>query len=125
MRGRFVLISILLLVGATIFFSSEISPVGASGLSQQPTVALPTVTSTPGGPVVTVISGEEQLVSVRSGPGVFYDKIGVLLAGQQLPAKGRSEGGDWILVEYPGVPGSEGWVYAPFVNLTPAVHFHS
>jgi hypothetical protein len=119
MRGRFVLMSIVLLAGSVIFLSWQIFPVNASGISQQPTVALPTVTSTPGGPVVTVISGEEQLVSVRSGPGVFYDKIGVLLAGQQLPAKGRSEGGDWILVEYPGVPGSEGWVYAPFVSLTP------
>lgn len=80
---------------------------------------MPTVTSTVGGPVVTVRSDQEQFINVRSGPGIFYDKIGVLLAGQQLPAKGRSTGGDWILVEYPGVPGSEAWVYAPFVNLTP------
>lgn len=87
--------------------------------NQQATPPLPTVTGTIGGPVVTVRSDQEQFINVRSGPGIFYDKVGVLLAGQQLPARGRSTGGDWILVDYPGVPGSQAWVYAPFVNLTP------
>ena len=92
--------------------------VQARVLFQQPTVAMPTVTSTPGGPMVTVKSDQEQYINVRSGPGVFYDKIGVLLAGQQAPAKGRSVGGDWILIEYPGVPGGVAWVYTPYVNVT-------
>jgi hypothetical protein len=91
----------------------------ASFLAQQPTLDRPTVTSSPIGPIVTVRSDQEQYINVRSGPGIFYEKVGILLAGQQLPAKGRSAGGDWILVEYPGVPGSIAWVYSPFVNVTP------
>ena len=47
----------------------------------------------------------------------MYPKVGVLIIGQQLPAKGRTAGGDWILVEYPGVQGSVAWVYSPLVNL--------
>ncbi len=112
--GFFMLLT--LSVGAFLFSPSSVT---ASHSMQQPTVQLPTVTGTPAGPVVTVRSDQEQFINVRSGPGIFYDKIGVLLAGQQAPAKGRSSGGDWILVEYPGVAGGVAWVYAPFVNLTP------
>lgn len=93
--------------------------VNAIQLAQQPTLDRPTVTSTPIGSIVTVRSDLEQYINVRSGPGIFYEKVGVILAEQQLPAKGRSAGGDWILIEYLGVPGSVAWVYAPFVNLTP------
>ena len=92
----------------------------ASGLNQIPTVDIPTVTSTPSGPIVTVrLDADQDQINVRSGPGTFYEKVGVLLAGQSTPAKGRSVGGDWILIEYPGVAGGDGWVYAPLVSLTP------
>lgn len=86
-------------------------------LAQQPTVALATVTGTKQGPIVSVRPQEQQQINVRSGPGTIYPKVGVLIIGQQLPAKGRTAGGDWILVEYPGVPGSLAWVYSPLVNL--------
>jgi hypothetical protein len=109
---------LILLLAFGFFLLAQPVSVDARNLLQQ-TQPLPTVTSTVDGPIVTVRSDQEQFINVRSGPGIFYDKIGVILAGQQLPAKGRSTGGDWILVEYPGVPGSEAWVYAPFVNLTP------
>lgn len=56
-------------------------------------------------------------VNVRSGPGANYDRIGVLAAGQRLPALGRSPGGDWIQVVYPGVPGNVGWIYSYNVSL--------
>ena len=111
-------ISILVLMLAVILSAVQF-PVQAQKSMQQPTGQIPTVTSTAGGPMVTVKSDQEQFINVRSGPGIFYDKIGVILAGQQLPAKGRSVGGDWILIEYPGVSGSVAWVYAPFVSLTP------
>jgi len=88
--------------------------------AQIPTGTIPTVTSTPSGPVVSVRPGQnEDFINVRSGPNVLYPKIGVLLLGQTAPAKGRSPGGDWILIEYPGVEGGIGWVYANLVNLTP------
>jgi hypothetical protein len=56
-------------------------------------------------------------VNVRVGPGVEYDLIGVLISGQRQAALGRSPGGDWIQIEYPGVEGNVAWVYAPLVNL--------
>jgi hypothetical protein len=73
----------------------------------------PTVTGTPLGPYVMV----PDLVNVRTGPGTQYDKVGVLIQGQTAPALGRSPGGDWIQITYPGVPDNLAWVYAPFVVL--------
>jgi len=87
--------------------------------NQQPTVSIPTVTGTPQGPIITVREDGEAVINVRSGPGIFYTKVGVMLKGQTLPAIGKSTGGDWILIKYPGVTGGEAWVYAPFVSLSP------
>lgn len=106
---------ICLLFGAFIW---QLSPVEASSLPQQPTVAIPTVTSSPIGAAVTVKLDQEQ-INVRSGPGTLYPKVGVLLAGQVIPAKGKSPGGDWILVDYPGAEGGLAWLYAPLVDLVP------
>ncbi len=59
-------------------------------------------------------------INVRAGPSsYFYPKIGVLLPNQVAPALGRSPGGEWIQIEYLGVPGNVGWVYAPLVSLSP------
>jgi len=112
--GIFLLITFV--ISVFIFTPDRVT---AEKLYQVETQALPTVTGTASGPMVTVRSDGESFVNVRSGPGLFYDKIGVLLAGQQLPAKGRSSGGDWILVEYQGVEGGVAWVYASFVNVSP------
>ncbi len=98
--------------------SIRMTPVEASGFPQLPTVNIPTVTGTPIGAAVTVKLDQDQ-INVRSGPGTLYPKIGVLLAGQVIPAKGKSPGGDWILVDYPGVEGGIAWLYAPLVDLVP------
>jgi hypothetical protein len=58
-------------------------------------------------------------VNVRTGPSTEYELIGVLIAGQTAPAIGRTAGGDWIQVAYPGVPNNIAWVYSPFVVLDP------
>ncbi len=90
--------------------------------AQQPTGSIPTVTGTSVGAFITVNSDQEQ-INVRGGPSTYiYPPIGVLLAGQQAPARGRSPGGDWIQIDYPGVPGSVGWVYAPLVRLSPGAN---
>lgn len=85
--------------------------------TQVPTL-MATVTGTPTGPLATVLEEQDQ-VNVRSGPGQLYPKVGVLLPGQTVVAKGRSAGGDWILIDYPGVQGGTGWVYTYLVKLTP------
>ena len=94
------------------------APGGESVLAQQPTGSIPTVTGTPAGAFITVNLDQEQ-INVRSGPSTYiYPPIGVLLMGQTAPALGKSPGGDWIQIQYPGVPGSVGWVYAPLVRLS-------
>jgi hypothetical protein len=98
-----------------------IRPATAGVLPQQPTGALATVTSTPSGPEAVVKSGSETKINLRSGPNTTYDKIGVLLVGQRVPAKGKSSGGDWILVEYPGVQGGVAWVWSAYVDIVPSV----
>jgi len=79
-------------------------------------VQVATVTGTPEGPMILV----PEQVNVRIGPGIDYDQVGVLISGQEATALGRSPGGDWIQIVYPGVPGNVAWVYAPFVVLEQA-----
>jgi hypothetical protein len=111
-------VALLLFFGLlTIFLSNKYAY--AEQLSQQPTVALPTVTGTPKGVMVSVNLNQEEAINVRSGPSTLFDIVGQLLPGQSVPAFGRSKGGDWIYVEYFGGPENKGWVYAPLVNLTP------
>jgi hypothetical protein len=98
---------------------SWLTPASASPLEQQPTGSIPTVTSSPSGPVAVVVPGNEPQVNLRSGPGALYDRVGVLLIGQRAPAIGRSPQNEWILIEYPGVPGGTAWVYALYVEIQP------
>jgi hypothetical protein len=56
-------------------------------------------------------------VNVRLAPCVECELVGVLIAGQQAQALGRTPGGDWIQIVYPGVPGNVAWVYAPLVQV--------
>jgi hypothetical protein len=111
--------SLVLIIAMIIFLFSLNISVKAENLLQQPTIALPTVTGTPAGAMVVVNLDQPDQINVRSGPGVLYNQVGVLLPGQKAPALGKSAGGDWILIQYPGVPGGKGWVYAPVVSLTP------
>jgi hypothetical protein len=98
-------------------FSAITDPVNAQVKLQQPTGSVPTVTGTPRGVMVTVPLDQEY-VNVRSGPGVMYDLVGRLVAGQEAAVLGRSEGGDWLLIQYYGGPENKGWVYSPPVSLS-------
>ena len=115
MRSRY-LIRIFTLLGALIFgltlFSGNAS---ADVAKQQPTGVIPTVTGTPSGPIATVNSDNAQ-INVRSGPNTFYPEVGILVAGQQVVAIGRTPGGDWIQIVYPGVPEGVAWIYSGLVR---------
>jgi hypothetical protein len=93
------------------------SSVQADVVAQQPTVSIPTVTSSPFGPMVTVNQDEEQ-INVRGGPSQDYPIVGVLQQGERVPALGRSVGGDWIEIAYPIVDGGVAWVYAYLVTIS-------
>jgi hypothetical protein len=109
----------VLLIGfiVLIILISQVSISKADSLGQIPTVAVPTVTGTPSGAVATVTMEQDQ-INVRGGPSTEYPVVGVLIAGQQVPALGRSVGGDWVQIAYPGVAGGIAWVYSPLVIVS-------
>jgi hypothetical protein len=92
------------------FFTPWINWVSA----QIPTGTIPTVTGTPIGAYI-IVNNDNPQINVRAYPDPLAPKVGVLLAGQIVSAKGRYNG--YILVNYPGVPGGEAWVYANIVTL--------
>lgn len=104
-----VILSALLLPG--MFFRSSLTV----ALAQQPTDSQPA----PAGVFITVITEEPQ-INVRMGPSSFiYPIVGILLTGSVAPALGRSQGGDWIVIEFAGAPNNKGWVYSPLVQVSP------
>jgi hypothetical protein len=85
-------------------------------LAQQPT-NIPA----PQGMYITVLS-DEPFANIRMGPSsTIYPKVGILYPGDTAPALGRSPGGDWIQIEYPGAPYNKGWVYSPLVQVSPGI----
>jgi len=109
--GIFFLVILILIISW-----ENIFPVQAKPLEQIPTVAVPTVTSSPSGAIAIVTMDQDQ-INVRSGPSTDYPVVGVLIAGQTVPAMGRTVGGDWVQIAYPGVGGGVAWVYSPLIIL--------
>lgn len=113
---------VLISIACAIIISLSFEVFDLDVKAQIPTVAIPTVTGSPQGPIINVRRDVDQdSINVRSGPSVKYDIIGVLIVGQTAPAKGRTPGGDWIQIFYPGVPGSLGWVYSPLVTVSGSI----
>lgn len=110
---------IILSMGLLLLLLVQVPVVSASEVVQQPTVAVATVTGTPQGPTARVNQDQFQ-INVRSGPGTEYGVTGVLVAGQVVPAYGRSAAGLWIQIGYAGVEGGIGWVYSPLVTVLQA-----
>ena len=109
---------VFLLPICILLFLYQVSFVLADGLAQIPTGSIPTVTGTPIGAVAVVLDNEQGFVNVRAGPStVGYEIVGVLVAGQQVPALGRSSGSDWIKIAYPGVPGGVAWIWSDLVDI--------
>ena len=113
---KLIVFCVLMLLGAALMmYSPTQSPVRA----QQPTGEIPTVTGTPLGAIIALyLDGAHPQEPVYAGPSSYlYPAVGVILAGQELPAYGYSEDQTWIQIYYPGVPGSVAWVYAPYVRI--------
>ena len=94
-------------------------PAAAKVAAQQATGSVPTVTSSPSGPIVTVTYVDQ--INVRAGPSSQkYPIIGVLLPGQTAQALGQSQAGDWIEIAYSSTPGNGnvGWIFSSYVSLS-------
>jgi uncharacterized protein YraI len=108
-------LALLIALGGMILFQG---PAAQAFRLQIPTGSVPTVTGTPVNAIAVVMQNEQGFANVRSGPGAKgYEIVGVLVIGQQIPALGRSPGGDWIQVAYPGAPGGIGWVYKDLIEV--------
>lgn len=79
----------------------------------------PTGTPTPGGPAPIVTNNYTEAVNVRSGPSSLYSYLGSLPIGATAEALAVSPRREWIEISFPSAPGGVGWVYAPFVDLSP------
>jgi len=106
----------LLLLGGFLWLGLTYT-VQSQAIAQQPTVSIPTVTSSPFGPMATVNQDQEQ-INVRAGPSQDYPIVGVLQQGERVPALGRSVGGDWVQIAYPVVDGGVAWVYTYLVIIS-------
>lgn len=115
-RIRIIALLAVILAGPV---SVLVLPAGAMvAHAQQPTGSVPTVTGTAPGAFIRVDQSLDQ-IEVYAGPSTYlYPAIGVMLAGQEAPALGRSVDQNWIQIYYPGVPGSVAWVYGLYVSLT-------
>jgi hypothetical protein len=70
------------------------------------------------GVIATVLMGDNPEINVRSGPGIDYALVGRLPEGAQVPAIGRSIGGDWVQIRFTEAEGGVAWVYAYLVTLS-------
>jgi hypothetical protein len=112
---RYLILGIFLIMSINlVFIDPWFEIVSAKQPGQIPTGSIPTVTGTPYGPYI-IVNNDNAQINVRAYPDPLAPKVGVLLAGQKVPAKGKSNG--YIEVEYVGIPGGLAWVYANLVTV--------
>ena len=70
-------------------------------------------TPMPGAPILTAAAN----LNIRSGPGIEFDKIGLMLIGQSAEVVGVSKDGEWWAIKVPLAQGGRGWVTANFVHV--------
>lgn len=116
-QSRWIRTVLSIIVLSILLWLSFFSPITEITLAQIPTGEVPTVTGTPRGPYVVVdpVAATDTKINVRAGPSALTERVGVLVMEQAANAIGRY--GDWIQIEYPGVPGGKGWIFANLVTL--------
>ncbi len=117
--------SLLVVLISGVILLGLFNPNPSSVFAQQPTGSVPTVTGTLEGPLVRVDPSIKTQIKVYAGPSSLgeYPAIGILLANETAPALARARGKlDWIQIYYPGVPGSVGWVWGIYTNLSPGAN---
>jgi uncharacterized protein YgiM (DUF1202 family) len=70
------------------------------------------LTNTPAVLTAWVESNETKL---RSGPGIYYDEIGVLAIYDMISVLGLNEGRNWALIE--ALNGGQGWIPLRFIEV--------
>jgi uncharacterized protein YraI len=70
-------------------------------------------TPIPGAPILTASAN----LNIRSGPGIEFDKIGLMLIGQSAEVVGVSKDAEWWAIKVPLAEGGRGWVTANFAQV--------
>lgn len=125
-----VILAVALVGGLGLLLPTQI----ASGLQTTLTVTpvlqltLPSPTPSPiGGPTATptrtptlapVLAEAIGEANLRTGPGLDFDVVGTLLAGNPVPVIGRSVRFPWYVVEWEDTPGGQAWVFDQLVIIT-------
>jgi len=110
-----------LLTAACTGSRTDTTPSVTASLTLPPS-ATPSFTITPRLPTFTatlfVFEGSLTIkVNVRSGPGIGYDSLGQLDAGEKVRILARDTPGTWYLIIYPADSRERGWVAAQYVTL--------
>ena len=96
------------------FVWTDVTPTSNPTATPTPTPT-PTPTQTPTQtPIADAVVNAKNL-NLRSGPGMVYDRLGVLEQGDPLKVTGRNLAGDWLRVI--AHDGQEGWVAASLLEI--------
>lgn len=93
----------------------SVSETEATSVPAAPTPVAATSTPIPPTPTPITATVEAEALNMRTGPGVEYDRIGVVRGGDVLNIMARTPAADWLKVI--GPDGTEGWVAAAYVAL--------
>ena len=80
--------------------------------------AAPAPTTAAAAPAGASVSPSGEFANVRTGPGVAYDRVGQINAGQSMPVKGKNADGTWYQVAFTGAPNGVAWVYNEVVKFS-------
>jgi N-acetylmuramoyl-L-alanine amidase len=91
-----------------IFGAQTASALVAQRGTETAQAAAATATPTPGEDVIGVATED---LNIRNGPGINYERVGMLIAGTRIQLTGVSEDGQWYRH-------SEGWSAGEFLDIT-------
>ncbi len=101
----------------TIITPSDGAPIATAAASSDIVVVAAVPATPPPPPPASVAQlATTANLNVRSGPGVNYDILGVLLLGQQAEIIGRSPDSTWWQIKFAGAKQGFGWVSAQFAQ---------
>jgi uncharacterized protein YraI len=102
---------------------TQLPPTVSPVPSPSPTLTstrMPTETSLPptATPTLAFVEGTLAIkVNVRSGPGLNFESIGLLDAGEKVQVIFKDGTGAWYQILYPAASGGRGWLAAQFVQV--------
>jgi uncharacterized protein YraI len=121
LRNRFILFGlsvlvVLLLVTIVLVVVGN----GDDNNNEGPAAVVPTVptgAATEVAPLVGLPGRLRSDATVRNGPGLNYNYVGLIPKGELVPVVGRNEDATWLQVLYPATSQFRGWVIASEVDV--------